>query len=195
MKKKNEIFNYLADEIKARCMVNEILRFDKKRTDEILDDYALSDDIKNEYNISVLSPCVDVIYDNTVYHKQSPGDLVEYRKRLPGNPGDWTDDEDSYIIFLKYIGEKEVRYGYDSIYEIKIVKFDNLGSVLYHNPNVVVSCIKLINSNMGMIRCIIKSLDECKKLNNINEYLSLCIEKRIEKCEESRNGGGNVNDQ
>ena len=103
--------------------------------------------------------------------------------------------EDSYIVFLKYISEKEARYGYDLTYEIKVVKFDNLGNVLYHNPNVIVAYVKQTDSDKcATIKYFIKNLDECKKLNNIREYLSSRIEKEIEKCEESRNRRDDNND-
>lgn len=164
------------------CVESKELGLDEKRTNDLLEDYILSDKVKTEYNIYVFSPYVDMTYDDTVF-----------RKRLLGNPGDWTDDEDSYIVFLKYIDRKEMKYGYKITYEIKVVKFDNLGDVLY-NKAITLLIVNHIDANKNSIPIYTIDVNTEMKLNKIRDNLAYCVAEQIRKVNESKNGGGNNND-
>ena len=177
MEKKNEMFNLLMDEVKTRCVESKTLGFDEKRTNDLLDDYILSDKVKKEYDIYVFSPYVDMVYDDTQYYK-----------RLVGDPGDWIDDEDSYIVFLKYIDRKGMKYGYKFTYEIKVVKFDNLGDILYHKT-ITFMMVNNTDANKHSIPIYTIDVDTEMELNVIRYNLAYCVVEQIRNINDSKNGG------
>lgn len=118
MEKKNEMFNRLTEETKKSCVESECLYFDMRRTHDVLAGYDVPDNIKEEYGISVLSPKIEIQYDDE-----------RLNQLLPGRAGEWTDDEDSYLILYKLIKEKD-NFHYD--YDIKISKYSDIGNFLYN---------------------------------------------------------------
>jgi hypothetical protein len=153
MEKKNKMFNLLMDEVKARCVESKTLGFDEKRTNDLLDDYILSDKVKKEYDIYVFSPYVDMVYDDTQYYK-----------RLVGNPGDWTDDKDSYVIAISPSPVSDIKKS-TALFSLRIFNYTDLDKELYYGSLIYNNEIFILDPNTH---------DE---INKIKENLANSVEE------------------
>ena len=96
MEKKNKLFNLLRDDVKEKCAECPCLSFDYTRTEALLKKNYMGG-ASPAHVIQVFSPLLEyricnysqIRYDN------------DHVCILPGYPGTWSDDDDSYIIFCQ----------------------------------------------------------------------------------------------
>lgn len=157
MEKKNEMFNRLNEETRRDCIESKYLYVDIRRTHDILAGYDIPDNIKDEYKISVLSPKVEIQHDDE-----------KLNQLLPGSAGEWTDDEDSYVILYKFIEEKNLH----SCYDIEISRYSDIDNILYNKITDI--------ENIGELNCptyFLSDKEDIEDIEKIRKNLSLAVER------------------
>ena len=124
-KRKNENFNLLTDRTKKNTYTKFSIRADHKRNDSLKDDDNLKEFIKR-HGIPKQTHCM--VYSPMMFLSSGQTDngsgLTLFNGRnLPGNAGDWTDDDESFIILFNKNNDWIYILNYDTrkvIYAAKV---------------------------------------------------------------------------
>ena len=139
MKKRNEKFNlFLNKRTRKVCEEATSLSFDAKRTRVFIKVNAQMMDDK--FKAYVMSPTLIVFNDDIGYNAGKENCM--FNMNIPGDPGDWTDDEDSYVVVCKKISEKENFYNKNTIYYkfiIKIYNYADVGKTELFNDEILLA--------------------------------------------------------
>lgn len=150
MEKKNKMFNWLSEDAKKKCEELTCMNLDEFRTCYIKEKF-------DEGFVYVFSPQISIVdIDNT-------GRVHQYN--LPGDAGDWTDDEDSYVIVIAPSPILDIKKS-QILFCLRIFKYTDLDKELYFGS--------LICNNNGIFILDPNAINE---INKIKENLASSVEE------------------
>lgn len=123
MEKKNLMFRFVVkDSIKENFKESYQLGLDGKRTARLREAEISTDERKHEYY--VFSPLLELHLPNNDPTRYD-GDFI---LTLPGKPGEWTDNEDSYTVRIEKVSEDYCNEKY--LFNIKVYNYASMDTIL-----------------------------------------------------------------
>ena len=175
MEKKNLMFRFVVkDYIKERCEEQYQIKLDNKRTERLRERKA-SIDSEDKHKYYVFSPLLECHLENNCPTKY----YGEHVLILPGDPGEWTDDEDSYAVGLKKISEDYNNEKY--LFNLKIYNYEHVMDSPLLDINVYFNKYTLRDYCNGGLEnyAQFSNTDDKKTIDKIRNTLSDCIDEAI----------------
>ena len=129
-----------------------------------------------------MSPSL-IVFNNDIGHNTEKEKCM-FSIKIPGEPGEWTDDEDSYTILCKKISEKENFYNKNTIYYKFIIKIYNYADVgkteLFNNEILLAKYFVDLDIDSGLPdlhHVSVIDTEDIKEINNIKNNLHYAIGK------------------
>jgi hypothetical protein len=168
MENKNLMFQLVVkDSIKEKCRESDQVGYDKRRTEK-LREYLNSSD---RYKYYVFSPSLEYI------SKDETDSDCEHIYRIPGDPGEWTGNDCSYIVRIERVLENYNIEKY--VFNLKIYNYANMGTLLLNKTIPFDICT--LGSCCGTVEKYVQfsNSDDKITVDKIRKTLSNCIEEAI----------------
>ena len=178
MKKRNEKFNlFLNKHTRKVCEEATVLSFDDKRTRNFMK--TNTQVLDSKFKVYVMSPSL-LVFNNDIGYDTEKENCM-FTIDIPGEPGDLTDDEDSYVILCKKISEKENFYNKNTIYYKFIIKIYNYADVgkteLFNDEILLAKYFVDLDIDSGLPDLHHVSIIDIEEINNIKNNLHYAVGK------------------
>ena len=176
MKKHNEKFNlFLNKRTRKACEEATSLSFDDRRTWAFMKTNAQT--LDSGFKAYVMSPSL-IVFNNDIGHNTEKEKCM-FSIKIPGEAGEWTDNEDSYAVGLKKISEDYANEKY--LFNLKIYNYEHMMDTPLLDINVYFNKYSLRDYCNGGLEnyAQFSNTDDKKTIDKIRNTLSDCIDEAI----------------